>query len=153
MYHCPLKAFLKIHRKKLHQRILFDRSHTTQKIVYNFNFPLLMISAHFLWRLENPKPFSERRFFKRYLTFWNLYNLFADFFFLVGLLLKLLELLMVEEVTNTQISLDKHLFLLFFPSETAKHFLNQGTVSQCIFFVCYYRPIQQFKWLTRELST
>ena len=73
-----------------------------------------MISAHFLWRLENPKPFSERRFFKRYLTFWNLYNLFADFFFLVGLLLKLLELLMVEEVINTRKSLNNHLFILFF---------------------------------------
>ena len=119
--------------------------------VYNFNFPLLMISAHFLWRLENPKPFSERRFFKRYLTFWNLYNLFADFFFLVGLLLKLLELLMVEEVINTLKSLDNHLFLLFFPVTNCQAFLK-GTISQCVFFVCY-RPIQQFKWLTRELST
>ena len=144
----PTLGIFKHPSTKLHQRIYFDRSHTTQKIVYNFNFPLLMISAHFLWRLENPKPFSERRFFKRYLTFWNLYNLFADFFFLVGLLLKLLELLMVEEVINTRKSLNNHLFILFFfPSQTAKHFLKAF-----MSFVCY-RPIQQFKWLTRELST
>ena len=133
MYHCPLKAFLNIHRKKLHQRILFDRSHTTQKIVYNFNFPLLMISAHFLWRLENPKPFSERRFFKRYLTFWNLYNLFADFFFLVGLLLKLLELLMVEEVINTRKSLDNHLFFIIFSRHKLPSISERYHFSMCLF--------------------
>ncbi|XP_059085448.1 short transient receptor potential channel 6-like [Tigriopus californicus] len=53
-----------------------------------------MGTAYFLWKLENPKPMQERRFFKRYLTFWHLYNLFADFFFLIGLLMKLVEYLM-----------------------------------------------------------
>ncbi len=55
-----------------------------------------MGTAYFLWKLENPKPMHERRFFKRYLTFWHLYNLFADFFFLIGLLMKLLEFLMQD---------------------------------------------------------
>ena len=52
-----------------------------------------MGTAYFLWQLENPKPISDRRFFKRYLTFWHLYNVMADFLFLVGLLMKLLELM------------------------------------------------------------
>ena len=55
------------------------------------------IAAYFLWKLENPKPMNERRFFKRYLTFWHLYNLFADFFFLIGLLMKLLEYLLMKD--------------------------------------------------------
>lgn len=57
---------------------------------------LLLFPAYFLWKLENPKPMQERRFFKRYLTFWHLYNLFADFFFMIGLLMKLLEFLMTS---------------------------------------------------------
>ncbi len=44
---------------------------------------------------------SERRFFKRYLTFWHLYNLFADFFFLIGLLMKLLEFLLTKELKSS----------------------------------------------------
>ena len=53
-----------------------------------------MGTAYFLWQLENPKPISDRRFFKRYLTFWHLYNMFADIFFLIGLLMKLLEIVL-----------------------------------------------------------
>ncbi len=59
-----------------------------------------MGTAYFLWKLENPKPMNERRFFKRYLTFWHLYNLFADFFFLIGLIMKLLEFLL----TNAEVA-------------------------------------------------
>ncbi len=40
---------------------------------------------------------QERRFFKRYLTFWHLYNLFADIFFLIGLLMKLVEWLIMND--------------------------------------------------------
>lgn len=60
-----------------------------------------MGTAYFLWKLEIPKPMSERRFFKRYLTFWHLYNLFADFFFLIGLLMKLLEYLMKKDTHSS----------------------------------------------------
>ena len=52
----------------------------------------LFFSAYFLWKLENPKPISERRFFKRYFTFWHLYNILTDAFFLIGLIMKVLEL-------------------------------------------------------------
>ena len=52
-----------------------------------------MGTAYFLWQLESHKPFSEKRFRKRYVTFWHLYNVFSDIFFLVGLLMKLLEIL------------------------------------------------------------
>ena len=52
----------------------------------------LFFSAYFLWKLENPKPISERRFFKRYFTFWHLYNIIANAFFLIGLIMKVLEL-------------------------------------------------------------
>ena len=58
------------------------------------------VLAYFLWKLENPKPMEERRFFKRYLTFWHLYNLFADFFFLIGLLMKLLEILSHDSASS-----------------------------------------------------
>lgn len=56
----------------------------------------MFLAAYFLWKLENPKPMQERRFFKRYLTFWHLYNLFADIFFLIGLVMKLLEYLLTD---------------------------------------------------------
>ena len=56
------------------------------------------ISAIFLWKLEDGKPIRDRRFLKRYLTFWHMYNLFADFCFLIGLLLKLLEILIKDKV-------------------------------------------------------
>ena len=61
---------------------------------------LFSVLAYFLWKLENPKPMEERRFFKRYLTFWHLYNLFADFFFLIGLLMKLLEILSHDSASS-----------------------------------------------------
>ena len=41
----------------------------------------------------------ERRFFKRYLTFWHLYNLFADFFFLVSIPLNFVSLEMGMGIT------------------------------------------------------
>ena len=59
---------------------------------------LFLISAIFLWKLEDGKPIRDRRFLKRYLTFWHMYNLFADFCFLIGLLLKLLEILIKDKV-------------------------------------------------------
>ena len=58
---------------------------------------LFLISAIFLWKLEDGKPIRDRRFLKRYLTFWHMYNLFADFCFLIGLLLKLLEILIKDK--------------------------------------------------------
>jgi len=54
-------------------------------------------TAYFLWQLEESKPISDRRFFKRYLTFWHLYNMFADIFFLIGLLMKLLEIVLAAD--------------------------------------------------------
>ena len=47
-------------------------------------------TAFFLWGLEGPNP-NERRFKKRYFTFWNNYNIFMDLFFLVGLIIRTLE--------------------------------------------------------------
>ena len=64
----------------------------------NATYFLFIIIATFLWKLEDDKPIRDRRFFKRYLTFWHMYNLFADFCFLVGLLLKLLEILIKDKV-------------------------------------------------------
>ena len=64
----------------------------------NVTYFLFIIIATFLWKLEDDKPIRDRRFFKRYLTFWHMYNLFADFCFLVGLLLKLLEILIKDKV-------------------------------------------------------
>ena len=58
----------------------------------------ISVAAYFLWQLEDDKPISERRFFKRYLTFWNLYNILADFFFLIGLFMKLLEYYIEDKV-------------------------------------------------------
>ena len=54
-------------------------------------------TAYFLWKLENPRPISERRFFKRYFTFWHLYNIVANLFFLIGLSMKLLEYVLREQ--------------------------------------------------------
>lgn len=59
-----------------------------------------MGTAYFLWQLENPKPISDRRFFKRYLTFWHIYNMMSDLCFLVGLVMKLLEHLYVVKDTQ-----------------------------------------------------
>jgi len=56
-----------------------------------------MGTAYFLWQLESPKPVADRRFFKRYLTFWHMYNICSDCFFLIGLLMKLMENLLVTE--------------------------------------------------------
>ncbi len=56
-----------------------------------------------MWKLENPKPTSERRFFKRYFTFWHIYNILADVFFLVGLLMKLIEYLMKDNAHRDSI--------------------------------------------------
>ena len=64
----------------------------------NATYFLFITIATFLWKLEDDKPIRDRRFFKRYLTFWHMYNLFADFCFLVGLLLKLLEILIKDKV-------------------------------------------------------
>ena len=48
-----------------------------------------------------------RRFFKRYLTFWHLYNMVADCFFLIGLLMKLLEhFLVVKDTEETLAMID-----------------------------------------------
>ena len=47
-------------------------------------------TALFLWRMEEPKP-SMRRFKKRYFTFWNNYNILMDAFFMIGLIIRLLE--------------------------------------------------------------
>ena len=58
---------------------------------------LMYLTAYFLWQLENPKPMTDRRFFKRYLTFWHMYNICSDCFFLIGLLMKLMENLLVTE--------------------------------------------------------
>ena len=62
------------------------------------NIVIILFSAIFLWKLEDGKPIRDRRFLKRYLTFWHMYNLFADFCFLIGLLLKLLEILIKDKV-------------------------------------------------------
>ena len=57
----------------------------------------VFVLAYFLWQLESPKPVADRRFFKRYLTFWHMYNICSDCFFLIGLLMKLMENLLVTE--------------------------------------------------------
>ena len=75
-------------------------------------FSIHYISATFLWKLEDDKPIRERRFLKRYLTFWHMYNLFADFCFLIGLLLKLLEILIKDKVCTTWCSVSTAKVLL-----------------------------------------
>ena len=49
-----------------------------------------MGTAIFLWGLEGPNP-DERKFKKRYFTFWNNYNILMDAFFMVGLIFRVLE--------------------------------------------------------------
>lgn len=49
-----------------------------------------MGTAIFLWSLEGPNP-DERKFKKRYFTFWNNYNILMDAFFMIGLIIRLLE--------------------------------------------------------------
>ncbi len=66
-----------------------------------------MGTAYFLWQLESPKPIKDRRFFKRYLTFWHMYNIIADVFFLVGLVMKLLEHLMVKDTLDEEMTLKR----------------------------------------------
>ena len=41
-------------------------------------------TAIFLWSLEGPNP-DERKFKKRYFTFWNNYNILMDAFFMIGI--------------------------------------------------------------------
>ena len=76
-----------------HSLSLSHRNEVVVKLTQSLSF----VAAYFLWKLENPKPMQERRFFKRYLTFWHLYNLFADIFFLIGLLMKLVEWLIMND--------------------------------------------------------
>ena len=47
-------------------------------------------TAIFLWSLEGPNP-DERKFKKRYFTFWNNYNILMDAFFMIGLIIRLVE--------------------------------------------------------------
>jgi hypothetical protein len=55
-------------------------------------------TAFFLWRLEGPNP-NGRRFKKRYFTFWNYYNIVTDLFFIVGLIIRLLTYVLVDDST------------------------------------------------------
>ena len=47
-------------------------------------------TAFFLWGLEGPSP-NEKRFKKRYFTFWNNYNIIMDLFFMIGLVIKIID--------------------------------------------------------------
>ena len=47
-------------------------------------------TAFFLWGLEGPSP-NEKRFKKRYFTFWNNYNIVMDLFFMIGLIIKIVD--------------------------------------------------------------
>ena len=58
-------------------------------------------TAFFLWGLEGPNP-NERRFKKRYFTFWNNYNIVMDMFFMIGLIIRTLDYIINEE--NVDIS-------------------------------------------------
>ncbi len=60
-------------------------------------------TALFLWRMEEPKP-SMRRFKKRYFTFWNNYNIITDSFFLIGLIIRMLEYVLVDPERNSGIA-------------------------------------------------
>ena len=60
-------------------------------------------TATFLWRLEEPNP-SIRRFKKRYFTFWNNYNIITDCFFLIGLIIRMLEYILVDKDKETDIA-------------------------------------------------
>ena len=55
-------------------------------------------TAAFLWRLEEPNP-NTRRFKKRYFTFWNNYNIITNSFFLIGLIIRMLEYVLPEQET------------------------------------------------------
>ena len=56
-------------------------------------------TAIFLWSLEGPNP-DERKFKKRYFTFWNNYNIITDCFFLIGLIIRMLEYILVDPDGN-----------------------------------------------------
>ena len=58
-----------------------------------------MGTAIFLWSLEGPNP-DERKFKKRYFTFWNNYNILMDAFFMIGLILRILEYATEGGTTN-----------------------------------------------------
>ena len=60
-------------------------------------------TALFLWRMEEPKP-SMRRFKKRYFTFWNNYNIITDSFFLIGLIIRMLEYVLVDPERKSSIA-------------------------------------------------
>ena len=47
-------------------------------------------TAFFLWGLEGPSP-NEKRFKKRYFTFWNNYNIIMDLFFMIGMVIKIID--------------------------------------------------------------
>ena len=53
-------------------------------------------TAFFLWGLEGPNP-NERKFKKRYFTFWNNYNILMDTFFMIGLIIRFLENVISEK--------------------------------------------------------
>ena len=57
-------------------------------------------TAFFLWRLEGPKP-NKSRFKKRYFTFWNNYNILTNFFFFVGLVIRMLEYVFSKKSPKT----------------------------------------------------
>ena len=149
MYHCPLKAFLNIHRKKLHQRIWFDCSHTTQlqnSIQFQFSsfndFSPLFVAT---W---------EPQAFQRTSVLQAISDILEPIQPICRLLLPGRTFAQATGTTHgrrgkkhLEITGQSSLFYYFFPSQTAKHFLKAF-----MSFVCY-RPIQQFKWLTRELST
>ena len=53
-------------------------------------------TACFLWRLEEPNQ-GRSRFKKRYFTFWNNYNIITNSFFLIGLIIRMLEYVLPEQ--------------------------------------------------------
>ena len=79
---------------KIVGRVLRESSHQRPSLMQSFP------SAYFLWKLENPKQLKERRFFKRYFTMWNIYNIGADVCFGVGLIMKLIEYIILIEYTE-----------------------------------------------------
>lgn len=58
-------------------------------------------TAFFLWGLEGPSP-NEKRFKKRYFTFWNNYNIVMDLFFMIGLTIKIVDYIISG--SNSEIS-------------------------------------------------
>ena len=76
----------------------------------------LFFSAYFLWKLENPKPISERRFFKRYFTFWHLraHGLFSLQWYMVvvqNLLLACVNVIFLYFFHSSRFSLSQQLLL------------------------------------------